>query len=217
MRPAPPDKAARDIVLSNALTVALAWWAGDGLLLMIWPYWAQSVIIGFYAQRRIRLLRDFSTEGLRIGGRRAEPTARTRAWTANFFVIHYGLFHLAYLFFLTALARAGGKDPALDIGDGVYVALAAASFLWTHRQSHREHVAADLGGRPNLGALMFAPYLRVVPMHLTIILGTMLGTGASGVLLFGMLKTVADVAMHKVEHRLLQRSGDASGPASFPT
>lgn len=43
-------------------------------------------------------------------------------------------------------------------------------------------------------------------MHLTIILGGALGGDGAGVLLvFGALKTAADVLMHYVEHRVLQR------------
>ena len=61
---------------------------------------------------------------------------------------------------------------------------------------------------PNIGALMFLPYLRVIPMHLAILLGVALGD-VLGRLLFGTLKTVADVAMHKIEHRWLQRAAAA--------
>jgi hypothetical protein len=71
-------------------------------------------------------------------------------------------------------------------------------------------VDADLRGTPNIGTLMFVPYIRIIPMHLTIILGVMLEDGL-GLLLFGSLKTVADVAMHKVEHRMLQ--GTAGVPS----
>lgn len=52
---------------------------------------------------------------------------------------------------------------------------------------------------------MFLPYARILPMHLTIILGGALGgEGAAVVLIFGALKTAADVLMHHVEHRILQ-------------
>ena len=47
---------------------------------------------------------------------------------------------------------------------------------------------------------MATPYLRVVPMHIMVIVG--------GLLIFGALKTVADVAMHAVEHRRYQKHLD---------
>jgi len=53
---------------------------------------------------------------------------------------------------------------------------------------------------------MLLPDARILPMHLTIILGGALGGDGAGVLLvFGALKTAADVLMHYVEHRVLQR------------
>ena len=49
---------------------------------------------------------------------------------------------------------------------------------------------------------MFTPYLRIIPMHLTIILGATLGGGA-GLIVFGILKTIADAIMHVIEHKRL--------------
>jgi hypothetical protein len=85
----------------------------------------------------------------------------------------------------------------------VWLVATFVGFMVSHGQSHREHVDSDLRHTRNIGALMFIPYLRIIPMHLTIIFGALLGNGG-GVLLFGALKTAADVAMHKVEHRMLQ-------------
>ncbi|MDP1340599.1 DUF6498-containing protein, partial [Klebsiella variicola] len=64
--------------------------------------------------------------------------------------------------------------------------------------------AADLAHRPGVGRLMTVPYLRIIPMHLTLICGVFLG-GSGTVLFFMLLKTAADAAMHHVEHRLLAR------------
>jgi len=217
----PTDRALRGIVIANAITLVLALWQQWTLLQLMWPFWMQSVIIGYYARRRMLALEDFSTEGLRMNEQPVPETPAAKRKVANFFVLHYGGFHAAYLVFLyifSTTADAAGFVAVTDEGSGAvsqvfvghttaldmvaYVAL-AVSFWLSHRASHREHVAADLGGRPNLGTLMFMPYARVVPMHLTIIFGTQMGGGA--VWLYVLLKTVADVVMHKVEHRLLQR------------
>ncbi len=50
-----------------------------------------------------------------------------------------------------------------------------ARFAWNHRSSYRRHIAADREGFPNIGTMMFLPFLRVVPMHLTIGLAAALG------------------------------------------
>ena len=60
-------------------------------------------------------------------------------------------------------------------------------------------------GLSNVAALMFVPYLRIVPMHLTIVFGISRAHSTVGLLFFGGLKTVADMAMHYVEHARLQR------------
>ena len=215
------DRALKGILLSNAVTLALAVWQQWTLLQLMWPFWMQSVIIGYYARQRMLKLRAFSTEGLTMNDRPVPPTPASQRQVANFFALHFGGFHLAYLVFLvifSTTADAGGFVDVTNETSGevsqvfvghthpldvlAWLAL-AVSFLFSHRASHREHVAADLGGCPNLGTLMFMPYARVIPMHLTIIFGTQIGDGA--VWLFVLLKTGADVVMHKVEHHVLQR------------
>ena len=88
--------------------------------------------------------------------------------------------------------------------DRIGLALIAFSFAWTHWRSHVEHVAADLQGRPNIGKLMFMPYVRIFPMHFIIIFGAISGGGRGTLLLFVVMKTLADLAMHRIEHRQLQ-------------
>ncbi len=215
----PADTSVVGIVGANALTLVVAVWQEWGLLHLLWPYWTQSMIIGWYARRRILLLEQLSTENLRMNNRQVDPTPETQRRVANFFALHYGLFHLGYLvFLLQATAGASGDVlPVVEEASGnavhfpvgqvtaldwlIFAALAIA-FWRSHRASHLEHVEADLSRVPNVGTLMFMPYARVLPMHTTIILGATIGAGA--VWLFALLKTAADVVMHKLEHHVLQ-------------
>lgn len=211
------DRATLGIVASNLLTLVTAWWQDWPLALMLWPYWCQSLVIGWFARKRILALGTFSTEGFRINDQAVEATPQTQRRTANFFALHYGFFHLIYFIFLLTMSAMSGEPAASGDGtqvispsferihgsDVLLVLGLAVSFWFSHRASHREHVAADLRRVPNIGTLMFLPYLRIIPMHLTIIFGMALGDGL-GRLLFGALKTVADVLMHKIEHRWLQ-------------
>jgi hypothetical protein len=48
---------------------------------------------------------------------------------------------------------------------------------------------------------MFFPYARIIPMHLTILIGVYLEEHSTGtVILFLGLKTFADLTMHLIEH-----------------
>ena len=200
----------RSLVLVNVATVVLALLLDWPATSLMWPYWIQSVVIGWYSRKRMLALRNFSTEGLRVNGRAVDPTPETQRSTANFFALHYGFFHLGYCVFL------GTRSAGLAWWDWLGIGAAGVSFVLNHRLSFRQNVAADSRGTPNLGTLMFLPYARILPMHLTILSGTLLGANsAAAVLLFGALKTAADVLMHHVEHRLLQRT--ARDPVPTPT
>lgn len=46
---------------------------------------------------------------------------------------------------------------------------------------------------------MFTPYARIVPMHLIVMVGTLMG-GELLLVLFLVLKTLVDLAMHVAKH-----------------
>lgn len=218
----PRDDAVKGILVTNAITFVIALWQDWGVLQLMWPFWAQSVIIGWFARQRMLKLTRFCTGGLKINGQPVSPTPETQRRVANFFAMHYGFFHLAYFIFLlafTLLSDAGGSIEVTHTGTGVksevflgnvhpldflIFAALALGFWHSHRASHLEHVEADLRNTPSIGTLMFMPYLRIIPMHLCIILAIPLGGGA--IWLFVLLKTGADLLMHVIEHRTLQRT-----------
>jgi hypothetical protein len=195
------DHALKGILATNLIVLALAVWQDWSVLQLMWPFWMQSVIIGWYARQRM-LERD--------------PQRRV----ANFFAAHFGIFHAVYLVFLIGFSTStdaagfmevavGGTETQVYIGhvhpaDFVAYLVLALAFWRSHRASHLEHLTADLGRAPSLGTLMMLPYARILPMHLTLIAAMPLG-GADAVWLFVLLKIVADLVMHKVEHWLLRQ------------
>ena len=54
---------ARNLVLANAATLAGALYFDWNVGWLLWPYWMQSVVIGWYARKRMLSLHRFSTEG----------------------------------------------------------------------------------------------------------------------------------------------------------
>ena len=193
------------IIITNVVALAIAWWQHWSLPLLLWPYWVQNVVIGWYSGKRMLALERFTTEG--TSGFTGGSDEEIKRNTVRFFAMHYGLFHFGYLFFLFIFASTGkmpGNQPYPEVtgADAAWIAGVSLLFALTHHASFKRNLESDRKGCPNIGTLMFLPYARVVPMHIMIILG--LASGYVGaILIFGTLKTLADVGMHWVEHRVL--------------
>jgi Family of unknown function (DUF6498) len=199
--PSPPLTSARTLILANGATLIAALifhWSPAWLL---WPYWIQSIIIGWYARKRMLNLGQFSTEGFSSNDQPVPETEAGKRSTAGFFVIHYGFFHLGYLVFLLGQHRVSGLwNMLVLIACGV-------SFVLSQRTTYAAQHASDLRGKPNLGRLMFTPYLRVLPMHLGILFGSGLGSGGGiGLLvLFTVLKTLSDIGLDALDRNLAEK------------
>ncbi|TKR30774.1 hypothetical protein FCE95_11795 [Luteimonas gilva] len=195
------NPSARNLLLSNAATLAAALFFRWDVGWLLWPYWIQSVIVGGYARKRMLQLADFSTEGFTSNDQPVPENEAGKRSTALFFTLHYGFFHLAYLIFLCA------EHPVGQLRDALILLACGVSFALSQRQTYAVQHAADLRGRPNLGALMFTPYLRVVPMHLAIIVGSVFG-GSGSVLFFAALKTASDLLLDGIDRRMAEKSAD---------
>lgn len=198
---APRDASVWSLVTANAIALVVAVAGGWSLIDLMAVYWVQSVIIGISYFFRMLNLKQFSTENFKINNKSVEPTEATKRQTAFFFLIHFGFFHFGYLVFI--FAQNPGGSPL-----GLGLLICTVVFAVNHYFSYRYHREVDASGTPNIGTLMFTPYLRVVPMHLTIVFGAV-ALGSAGVLVFGLMKLVADVAMHLAEHRMLARRSAA--------
>ncbi len=204
------------ILAGNAFTIVLAMTQGWDLGPLLVIYWAQSVTIGVFHVFRMLKLRQFCTEGFTSNGQRVPETERGKRSTALFFAIHYGFFHFGYAIFLLS-GMFGGSDElpegaaAVSKGGGdfdlIWLVLGILGFVVSHWFSFFRNVSSDIERRPNLGVMMFLPYLRIIPMHLTIVLGGAMDAGGGWMvlLLFLLLKTGADYGFHIVEHRVLQK------------
>ena len=190
---------ARNLLLSNAATLVAALVLDWNVGWLLWAYWIQSVIVGYYARKRMLSLREFSTQGFTSGDQPVPENEEGKRSTARFFVLHYGFFHLAYLAFLFAEHRVSAAF------DWLVLVACGVSFALSQRRTYEDQHAADLRGRPNLGALMFTPYLRVLPMHLTIIFGAG-GQGTAALLLFTALKTASDLGLDAIDRRMAQNA-----------
>lgn len=186
------------LLISNMLTLIVALILQWPLALLIWPYWIQSVIIGWYARKRMLALKKFSTKGFTSNDQPVPENEKGKRSTASFFVIHYGFFHLGYLVFLLAIARV---DSAWDT---FWILVCGFSYVFAQRKTCEQQIASDSVGKPNLGKLMFLPYLRILPMHLTIIFG-MMGGSTFSILFFIALKAIADILLDRLDRDMASK------------
>lgn len=174
------------LLISNIFVIALALYQGWNIGEIMWVYWFQSVIIGLFHFLRIWKLENFSVKDVTINGAPATDAKGTKYFFAGFFALHYGLFHFVYMIFLITVFSNGSSFKNILIG--------AAAFFINHLVSFYNHIQADKLREPNIGLLMFYPYARIIPMHLTIIFGIMFRDLA--LILFLSLKTIADLITH---------------------
>jgi hypothetical protein len=196
------DRSVMSLLLTNLATIVWAvleqWNVSD----LLWIYWGQSVIIGLFNVHRIVDLDRISTQGLRISHKPLPATCETQRCTAVFFAMHYGMFHLVYGVFLLTTFRI---QPGIPL-PGILLCL--LMFYFNHRFSYRYNLKRERAGVPNVGTLLFFPYARIFPMHLMILLGShFAANNTAELVLFLLLKTAADVAMHILEHTLTWPGG----------
>jgi len=189
------------LLFSNIATIFFAITENWNLSTIIWVYWFQNITIGFFNFIRILQLKEFSAEGFKINGRPAQSTRGTKLFTAFFFLFHFGFFHFIYLKFLLSgiFTNAYGNTP--NLAETKYILLTALLFFINHLFSYFYNKPRDTK-KQNIGSLMFYPYVRIIPMHLVIIFGSLFGGALP---LFLVLKTFADAIMHVVEHNVLRK------------
>ena len=170
------------------MAVVQSWSLGT----VLWTYWLQSVIIGIFQFRRIQTLRDFDTSGMSVDASAVQASPRGVAvLLALFFAFHYGVFHAVYAVFLTFIAWPEWQA----------VAIAGAVFFANHFYSYRLSSTVENVAKPHIGKIMGAPYIRIVPMHLSLFILPVVISSTGGLVTFLGIKTLADVGMHLYEHR----------------
>jgi hypothetical protein len=181
------------LIASNILVLLWAIIGKWPLIEIMWVYWFQSVGIGviwflrLWTVKNVYVEKDFSSIG--------DPKSSFgRKLNALFLIFHYGLFHVVYLAFLA------GKNEEVVLRPIYFMALIffanqLFSFIYHKDWSNTKPV--------KYGKLVFMPYLRIVPMHITIIGASILKDKLNinlehtlVIVIFLVLKTVADVSMY---------------------
>lgn len=155
---------------------------------IVWIYWCQSVLLGVFNFFDMLSLKNPSVDNMSYNGR-PMTTGQAKGCLPIFFIIHYGIFHIAYMVFLYGEFGFSG----LDI-DMLKVALTALFVNQIMLFIQSKTVYAKIPR--NIGIMFAVPYIRIVPMHLTVLLPAFLGW--EPMLTFLGLKTVLDIASHLI-------------------
>jgi hypothetical protein len=207
----------------------LAWGWNVATLLVL--YWVENGIVGALNVPKMLLARGPGRTGLGVVKLTTDGPV-SRVGQVLFFLVHYGLFwlvHGVFVFALPTLASFGGFDasaaidPRFDsgfpvVGDlfgdplrrasGPDMTAVAWGALGLAISRGASFVVNYLGRREYLrvsvAEQMFAPYGRLLILHLTIILGAFLslalGSPVGAIVILVLIKTIVDLGFHIREH-----------------
>jgi Family of unknown function (DUF6498) len=196
------------LVVANLIPLIGVLFFGWSVWNILVIYWLENGIVGVINVLKMSVATgDEVSPGvtLMVNGRPA--TSATKMGLIPFFIVHYGIFWFVHGIFVLTLpaffSLMSDDGMTLDLGPVVFAALGLAishglSFWWNflHGGEYRRTAAA---------ALMFAPYKRLVALHITIIFGAFAvmftGAPAAAVAVLVAIKTAIDLSLHLAEHR----------------
>jgi len=195
------DFSLRLLVFSNILLIVFAIIGNWTIAPVLFVYWFQSVVIGVFIFLRL-LTTDF---GANIKFVSKYGAKNLQIVLAFFFMIHYGLFHLGYLVFILIFAfifQPGYTGEIFFLLDPLFLISLIVIFI-NHAFSEKYNSGDYLG--KSAPEIMFSPYGRIIPMHLTLIFGTFLmflfQNQIIMLVLFLILKTIFDIKGHIAKHK----------------
>lgn len=159
----------------------------EGFSTIVWAYWIQSVMVGIFNFLDLLTLKnpDFGEGKLAAVKFKGE---KSPGCTAFFFLFHFQFFHVVYAVFLFTQFK--------DHIDFVFLLITWAAICFELTMSFIRYKRLQKFRTINYGKLFFMPYLRIIPMHLTILAPTFLGWTPSTIFL--VLKMLADIGMYLI-------------------
>ena len=188
------------LVLANLLPLGLVAAGVWDVVEVVFFYWSESLVVGFY-----NLLRIVTVPQLPLGG---------KVYLGLFFTAHYGGFCFIHMLFLAEVFGFPGVQPGPPLPGGGFVGSwwPLLPLLVSHGYSFVTHYA--LGGerlKANEGELMFRPYGRIFVMHLWLFVGGFLikdlNAPMAGLLVLVLLKTAIDAGTHAYLHQAREGEG----------
>lgn len=188
------------LILANLIPLfgALLW--GWSILEIVALYWAENLVIGLFTVLRIMAVAPPNAPAGLLAG---------KLGLSAFFSVHYGIFCLVHGVFVFSLLGGnrgfGGPKVVLELFGG-YLKWALLALVVSHGVSFvRNYLGKGENRETDINAQMFAPYPRIVVLHLAILFGAFVVMAfGQPVLLLAILvigKTILDLQLHRRAHR----------------
>ncbi|MFA5856490.1 MAG: DUF6498-containing protein [Candidatus Pacearchaeota archaeon] len=199
------------LIISNLIPIygVLFWnWNIFNILIL---YWLESGIIGFFTIFKIMLSNgDLNYKNDKPIKLNLTLKIFLKLILIPFFIIHYSIFmlvHLMFIYFISTLT----KSPIQPFYLAMILLLYSIIFLISHGLSFiNNFIIKKEYEKISPNVAMASPYLRIIVMHLTILLGTFLfviiGIPRIGSTLIIILKTLLDLFFHYKEHQKMNIS-----------
>jgi Family of unknown function (DUF6498) len=221
------------LILANLVPLVGVLWFGWDVWGILIIYWLENGIYGLFNVLKMRKAagpEDGSPmttaetrrrlNGFTVNGR--PPTGFDKAALVPFFIMHYGIFWVVHGIFVLTLPMFAmmGADGAPDFGATVNplaILFVVVCLFISHGVSYRlNYIGRAEYLRTTAAQQMFAPYGRLVVLHVTIIFGAVLigmtGAPAAAIVVLVLLKIVLDLGLHLAEHRAAE--GPQGGTAT---
>lgn len=211
--------AAVALVVANMVPLAGVLFFGWNVWTILIVYWLENGVVG-----AINVLKMGRAAGPFLPGRvsmtlNGRPAVdASKAALIPFFVMHYGIFWTAHGVFVLTLplfatlgSGRGGPGPLPSIWT---IGLAIIALIVSHGLSYRlNYIGRGEYLQTSAANQMFAPYGRLVVLHVTIIVGALAigltGAPVAAIVVLIALKTVLDLGLHFAERRRAAPSGAA--------
>jgi hypothetical protein len=203
--------AAVTLVLANLVPLAGVLFFGWNVWTIVIVYWLENGVVGIVNVFKIRRAAGPYEPGkptMTLNGRPVD--ASSTAGLVSFFALHYGLFwvvHGVFVLSLPLFAAMGSNGPDLGPPPSILsIALATLALAISHGLSYKlNYIGRGEYLRVSPASQVFAPYGRLVALHLTIIIGALAigltGAPVAAIVVLVLVKTVFDLGLHFAERR----------------
>jgi hypothetical protein len=202
------------LIVANLIPLIGVLFFGWSVWNILIVYWLENGIVGVFNVLKMATAQGTGLpEGLTATNRPVAETRKSRL--IPFFIIHYGLFWVVHGIFVLTLpflftgepGSASGVIPVAILFAAVGLGIShLVSYVWNYQHGGEYR-------RTSAAQLMFAPYGRLMVLHMTIILGAVAigttGAQSAAVAILVAIKIAIDIGLHLTEHRRAAPAPDA--------